>query len=96
MEEFELGYNKLKEYILSLEKKLKAFEHSIKLYEKSTHLDYVKIQTQSKFIKDCEMDINHLELDNNALNHAVLEQRLKIDMLEKQNKKLEETINTRP
>lgn len=93
MEEFELGYNKLKEYILSLEKKNKAFENSIKLYENSTQLDYVKIQTQTKFIKDCKMDINHLEIDNNALNHATLEQRFKIDMLEKQIKKLDDIIN---
>ena len=95
MEEFEIGYNKLKEYILSLEKKIKTFEHSIKLYEKSTHLDYIKIQKQADFIKDCEMDINHLEIDNNALNHAALEQRLKIDALEKQIKKLEDIINKR-
>jgi adenylyl- and sulfurtransferase ThiI len=95
MEEFETGYNKLKEYILSLEKKIKTFEHSIKLYEKSTNLDYIKIQKQSDFIKDLEMYINQLEIDKNALNHATLEQRIKIDMLEKQNKKLDDIINKR-
>jgi len=95
MEEFEIGYNKLKEYILSLEKKIKTFEHSIKLYEKSTHLDYIKIQKQADFIKDLELYINQLEIDKNALNHATLEQRIKIDMLEKQNKKLDDIINKR-
>ena len=88
MEEFDKCYNKLKEYILSLDKK-------IKLYETSTELDYNKIQKQSDYIKDLEMYINQLEIDKNALNHATLEQRLKIDMLEKQNRKLDDIIKMR-
>ena len=95
MEEFELGYNKLKEYILSLEKKIKTFEHSIKLYEKSTNLDYIKAQKQQDFIKDLEAYITQLEIDINGLNHISLEQKIKIDMLEKQNKKLDDIINKR-
>ena len=88
MEEFDKCYNKFRELIINQDKK-------IKLYEQSTQLDYIKAQKQQDFIKDLEAYINQLEIDINGLNHISLEQKIKIDMLEKQNKKLDDIINKR-
>jgi len=70
-------------------------DKTIKLYEQSTKLDYIKIQKYSDFIKDLETYIHELEINVSALNHGTLEQKLKIDALEKQNKKLDDIINKR-
>jgi hypothetical protein len=70
-------------------------DKTIKLYEQSTKSDYLKIQKYSDFIKDLETYIHELEINVSALNHGTLEQKLKIDALEKQNKKLDDIINKR-
>jgi FtsZ-binding cell division protein ZapB len=88
MEQFDKYIDGIKHIVNSQDK-------TIKLYEHSTKADYVKIQKYIDFIKDLEIYIHELEINVSALNHAALEQKIKIDALEKQNKKLDDIIKMR-